>query len=177
MYIFYEVKQPHLPVDPKIVWKAQRALGHVGYIAPEDESSVDFSTIDYVTLTDEQGRDGWKWWQNYTGYITIAKGSTIHENQIYSSREKDEHKVRYTLTEDDLLVGLEFQKIAYKWFIDKYTQGREDVSEETKNTLKAEIDATTSLVELTNWGHYNIGMVASKPQIEGENLGTSTSVF
>lgn len=188
MYILYKVKPNAIgtPVDSKIQQLVEKSW-LVGYISSENESTVDFSNLNYIQLTDDEGRDGWKFYQRSMGYLSLKVGTTLSEGKFAQSRESADRKQRYDFTDADWILGASFQKKAMKFVLERMyedrVEGRVDCAGEVaslsdrKTFIETKLNEANTIAELNLVGHNYMGMYAGSDQMEQLSLSTPTNIL
>ena len=188
MYILYKVKANAIgsPVDSKINQLVEKSW-LVGYISSENESSVDLSNLDYVQLTDDEGKHGWKFFQRSNGYISLRVGTTLDDNKFAASREPESQKYKYNFTESDWALGASFQKKALKFVLERMykdrVEGRVDCAgdptqlDSRKALIETKINEANTIQELNLVGHNYMGMTAGSDQVQQLALSEATNIL
>lgn len=190
MYILFEMIRGD-QIDPRVKLVASYISHMVGYIDPQEESIADISNLNSVVLTEEQGKNGWKFAGNYRGYVSIRVGSTLHDDQLVASMEPAGTKHNYIMTDEDKALGVSFQKLVLKdmaklRFQRKFAaldSGATDYTSQVaslnniKNTVDSAIDSANSIADLNLVQHNYFGIQAPLQQFIDQGLGQATLVL
>ncbi len=188
MYILYKVKPSFVgsTIDSKIQQIVEKSW-LVGYIAPENESTVDFSNLNYIQLTDDEGRDGWKFYQRSQGYISLKVGTSLSDGKFAQSNEPADRKQKYEFTEADWTLGASFQKKAMKFILERMyedrIEGRVECAGEIaslsdrKTFIETKLNEANTIAELNLVGHNYMGMYAGADQREQLSLAGPTNIL
>lgn len=157
----------------------------VRVLDPTSASAKEFlDSVYYLMLTQEDYTKNYKFYNNSRGYIKVLKGTenstldAVPGSKDYVNYEK----VRYTLTDEEKELGLQFTKKLWRWAIYvRKTERLKNLSgaEATEysaiiDTVLAEIESATTGVELKKIAHIYLGDEAPDEIVQEYNLSAPT---
>jgi hypothetical protein len=183
MYIVLEIISfDHPALSKGLTLLDQYAFGPItcGYIASENETTVDLTGVNYVEVPENVARACKFGKVSHANTIKILQGSDIHQELIVHSME--EHAVKpqltYTLNDSDISEVIEFYKASMKVLLTAHYNNLDPLTAERNANLKAsilnEIDSCTTLLAARDLIHNKFGISTSSVVKDENNWGEAT---
>ena len=100
----------------------------IGYIDDSIKDIVKYEHLNPIIFEEDVVALAWKFTSNWKGYLSVKKDTPARDQleNILSSTEKDDVKVKYYLTDEDKSNSVKFCKIVFRKMLDEYFDKKMD---------------------------------------------------